>query len=524
MEAWSPVERAFLAKSGRDESYPGEKLRSVEVMNVYELGVIVSLSFMEWVLENPTGVVALPTGRTPEYFIKTLERFREQWGTPSLVAELRALGFEPGLHFPPTSQLTFVMLDEFFPMPAAHRNSFTQYIHTFYVSPLAIPAANVLHFDLVAAGILSAEELEGTFAGIDVELGLLQRETASLTPVEAARQAVLRRVQGYCDAFEGRVRAAGGIGFFLGGIGPDGHVAFNQEGAPHDSRTRLVSFNYPTAAAAAGDLGGIEIARGKAAMTIGLATITANPGARIIIMAAGEGKAEVVRAAIEDAPSPARPASSLHSHSGARFYLTHGAASGLGARRAQDLSKTCAEVLDWAVAHLSGSDDGRGAFAEAHLVAPPDGYCRVEALMYDLARRAGLPVHALTAAHLALAPRAGLPPWLAEPLHFRVMSACASRRLREKIEAGLRAASPVGLSILHTAPHHDDIMLRCGRGGGREACRGSGSVNASEMLSNPRPPLCPPPLFSQLSRRHARNARSAARGHGCRASPPPLRG
>lgn len=59
----------------------------------------------------------------------------------------------------------------------------------------------------------------------------------------------------------------------LGGIGPDGHIAFNQQDQPLDSRTRLVNFNYPTAAAAAGDLGGIEKARGKAAVTIGLNTI-----------------------------------------------------------------------------------------------------------------------------------------------------------------------------------------------------------------------------------------------------------
>jgi 6-phosphogluconolactonase/glucosamine-6-phosphate isomerase/deaminase len=42
-------------------------------------------------------------------------------------------------------------------------------------------------------------------------------------------------------------------------------------------------------------LGGIEIARGKAAMTIGLATICSNPNVVAIIMAAGEGKAKASR-------------------------------------------------------------------------------------------------------------------------------------------------------------------------------------------------------------------------------------
>ena len=44
-------------------------------------GKIVSLRFLEWVRANPTGVVALPTGRTPEFFIKTLDRYKTHWNT-----------------------------------------------------------------------------------------------------------------------------------------------------------------------------------------------------------------------------------------------------------------------------------------------------------------------------------------------------------------------------------------------------------------------------------------------------------
>ena len=355
---WTAVERAFLAKSGRDESYAGEHVKIVEVMNVYELGQIVAVAFLEWVQANPKGVIALPTGRTPEYFIKTLDRFRANWGKPELVAELKSLGFAPGASFPATSELTFVMLDEFFPMSPDHRNAFCNYIHSYYVGPMGIPPERVLSFDLVKQGALTLPELEETFAGIDVDLTLLTR--AAESPRESACKAVLQKVQSFCNQFEQKVAEAGGIGLFLGGIGPDGHIAFNQEGADHGCTTRLVNFNYPTAAAAAGDLGGIEIARGKAAMTIGLATITANPNARIIIMAAGEGKAEVVRSAIEDPAHPSRPASVLHGHSGARFFLTHGSAGTLSARRAQDLSKISAQCVDWALEHLAGTDQSAG--------------------------------------------------------------------------------------------------------------------------------------------------------------------
>jgi len=430
---FSAVEQAFVGKSGRDEKYNGERIAVIEVQNVYELGQIVAIAFLEYVTQNPKGVVALPTGRTPEYFIKTLDRYRTSWGKAELVSELTALGFTPGPTFPATSGLTFVMLDEFFPISPDHRNAFCRYVDSYYVKPMGIPASQVLSFDLVQQGVLTQGELEETFAGIDVDLSLLTRAAAG--PREVQCKAVLEKAHRFREEFESRVRALGGIGLFLGGIGPDGHIAFNQEGSDHSCRTRLVNFNYPTAAAAAGDLGGIEIARGKAAMTIGLSTITSNSAGKIIIMAAGEGKAEVVRAAIEDKPDPARPASVLQSHPGARMYLTHGSASGLRARKAQDLSKIERDcVIDWALAHLSGTDQSAG-MNEAHMALPPKDFLLSETLIYALSCKLKVPVHRLdNAADLSnLAEAHSVPSWLLEPLNFKIVVACAARRLREKV-------------------------------------------------------------------------------------------
>ncbi len=62
----SDVEKTFLSRSQRTSAmYPGERAPVVEVQNVYELGKIVALSFLEWVDANPNGVIALPTGKTP---------------------------------------------------------------------------------------------------------------------------------------------------------------------------------------------------------------------------------------------------------------------------------------------------------------------------------------------------------------------------------------------------------------------------------------------------------------------------
>jgi len=53
------------------------------------------------------------------------------------------------------------------------------------------------------------------------------------------QQETLERVDQWCTEYEERIRALGGIGFFLGGIGPDGHIGFNVRGSDLFSTTRL---------------------------------------------------------------------------------------------------------------------------------------------------------------------------------------------------------------------------------------------------------------------------------------------
>lgn len=314
-----------------------------------------------------------------------------------------------------------------------------------------------MDFDLLARKVLTQEELD-VFKNIRVDLSLLTAE-GDLTSEQTTQREILLKVQKYCDEFENNLAAIGGIGFFLGGIGPDGHIAFNQQGCSHSSRTRLVDFNYMSAAAAAGDLGGIEIAREKAAMTIGLATICANKDATVIIMAAGEGKAAVVRDAIEGAASEECPSSVLHGVPNGRYYLTHGAASLLTARRAERIASVTEDAcLNWALKHLSDSFDNN---TSPNLLSVPNDFLVAETLVHRVSLSCGKPVHELSAEDLAGVGLEGsaAPSWIRDPLKFKIMAACISRRLRERIQAGLIAASPIGNSIVHTAPHHDDIML-----------------------------------------------------------------
>ena len=46
-----------------------------------------------------------------------------------------------------------------------------------------------------------------------------------------------------CENFENQIKAAGGVELFIGGIGPDGHIAFNEPGSSLVSRTRVKTLN-----------------------------------------------------------------------------------------------------------------------------------------------------------------------------------------------------------------------------------------------------------------------------------------
>jgi len=133
-----------------------------------------------------------------------------------------------------------------------------------------------------------------------IDLTLRYRDPRS--ELEKAQQNSIYLIDQWCTEYEEKIRAMGGIGFFLGGIGPDGHIAFNVRGSDHNSTTRLMETNFETQAAAATDLGGIEISKNRLVITIGLATITFNEDAVVIITAAGEAKATIVKHSLENLP------------------------------------------------------------------------------------------------------------------------------------------------------------------------------------------------------------------------------
>jgi glucosamine-6-phosphate deaminase len=73
----SQVERIYHEKS--KWSKQSTNIPYIAVDNFPQLGLLTSLRFLEWVAENPNEVISLPTGKTPEYFIKYTNFLLQNW-------------------------------------------------------------------------------------------------------------------------------------------------------------------------------------------------------------------------------------------------------------------------------------------------------------------------------------------------------------------------------------------------------------------------------------------------------------
>lgn len=327
----SKVEQHYLALSGKEFIYaPVEKIPVIQVESFPELGKLTALRFIEWVIENPNGVISLPTGKTPEHFIKWVAKIIKEWETPEIQKILNDAGVKTDKQ-PSLENLRFVQIDEFYPIDIGQHNSFYYYIQNFYFRLWGLNPKNALLMNINEIPTANGLPLNEIFPDQKVDLSLRTRWPASR--LERLQKETIEILDEYCSNYERKIREMGGIGFFLGGIGPDGHIGFNVQGSDHFSTTRLIATNYETQAAAATDLGGIEVARNRLVITIGLKTITSNKDAVAIIIAAGEAKANIVRDSIQNSVSNKYPATALQKLGNARFYLTHGAALRLSERR-----------------------------------------------------------------------------------------------------------------------------------------------------------------------------------------------
>uniref|UniRef100_A0A2K5HNP8 Glucosamine-6-phosphate isomerase n=1 Tax=Colobus angolensis palliatus TaxID=336983 RepID=A0A2K5HNP8_COLAP len=105
-------------------------------------------------------------------------------------------------------------------------------------------------------------------------------------------------LQAECDAFEEKIKAAGGIELFVGGIGPDGHIAFNEPGSSLVSRTRVKTLAMDTILANARFFDGELTKVPTMALTVGVGTVM--DAREVMILITGAHKAFALYKAIEE--------------------------------------------------------------------------------------------------------------------------------------------------------------------------------------------------------------------------------
>jgi len=222
--------------------------------------------------EGRTAVLGLATGSTPV----------------GLYAELVRLHREEGLSF--ANVVTF-NLDEYWTLPPDRPQSY----HAFMRAHL---------FDHVDIDPRNTHLPDGTIAAGEIDE--------------------------HCREYERKICDAGGIDFQILGIGRTGHIGFNEPGSSRRSATRLIALDPLTRRDAAGDFGGEEHTP-RHAITMGVRTIL--EARCIVLLAWGQHKASIVRAAVESEVTPQVTASFLQEHDNALMVVDEAAATALTRER-----------------------------------------------------------------------------------------------------------------------------------------------------------------------------------------------
>jgi glucosamine-6-phosphate deaminase len=214
----------------------------------------------------------------------------------SVYAELVRMHKEEGLSF---QNVVSINLDEYWPMGKENLQSYHYFMH------------------------------ENLFDHIDIK-----PENIHIPDGEVKAN----QVRAYCQDYEAKIEAAGGLDFQLLGIGRTGHIGFNEPGSNQNSRTRLVNLDHITREDAAEGFQGLEYVP-KRAITMGIATVLS--AKRIVLMAWGQKKSEVVQQAIEGTVTSQLPSSFLQTHKNTTFVLDEEAAAELTRIKTPWIVQTC---------------------------------------------------------------------------------------------------------------------------------------------------------------------------------------
>lgn len=115
-----------------------------------------------------------------------------------------------------------------------------------------------------------------------------------------------------CADYEKAIEACGGIDLFMGGIGPDGHIAFNEPGSSLSSRTRIKTLTKDTVIANARFFENDVDKVPKTALTVGVGTVLS--AKEVLIVCNGHNKARALQHAVEEGITQMWTISALQLH------------------------------------------------------------------------------------------------------------------------------------------------------------------------------------------------------------------
>ena len=249
-----------------------EKINTIIHQNSEEASLFVAKEIAQLIKQRQKVgkkvVLGLATGSTPTKMYEYLVRFHK----------------EEGLSF--NNVVTF-NLDEYYPMQPDSIHSYVRFMNEHLFDHLDIKKENI-H---IPDGSLSKKD-----------------------------------VRSFCERYEQKIKDFGGLDIQILGIGRTGHIGFNEPGSTISSKTRMVRLDRVTRLDAASDFFGHENVPTKA-LTMGVGSIM--DAKRIILMAWGEGKSDIIRQAVEGEIKESVPATFLQHHDNCDFILDDASASSL---------------------------------------------------------------------------------------------------------------------------------------------------------------------------------------------------
>lgn len=205
---------------------------------------------------NPTPekpfVLGLPTGATPQGMYKELIRFHRE----GMVSFKNVVTFN---------------MDEYVGISEDHHESYHAFMRVNFFDHIDIPKENI-------------NILDGNAEDLDLE----------------------------CVNYEKRIVSYGGVDLFVGGVGPDGHIAFNEPGSSLTSRTRIKTLTYDTIIANSrffdNDINKVP----KTALTVGVGTVM--DAKKVMILVTGHNKARALNIGVEEGVNHMWTISTLQLH------------------------------------------------------------------------------------------------------------------------------------------------------------------------------------------------------------------